>query len=221
MGEPVTGFIEIPRWDEFQHLDATKRGRDPIWIKTYTRLLSDDAYLGLTPVQRAVLHGVWLEYARSGQRLPADTEQLSRRLGLRVRTGTLEEIKQAGFIDFGELATRRRKRAVDTPLERRQDAVRTPLARPGDAVGSPIDQPEPHQQAETGAICHATVTPLSRLEEKREEKILKNPLHVEEKVVELDSRRETTATQPHDHTSAPLKTEVDLLLGRLHGRGAA
>jgi replicative DNA helicase len=93
-------YIEIPRWDDFQHTDATKRGRDPIWIKTYTRLLSDDAYLALTPVQRAVLHGLWLDYARSGRKVPENTSKLSRRLGLRVTKRTLEALEQAGFLQL-------------------------------------------------------------------------------------------------------------------------
>lgn len=92
-------FIIIPRWDSpdgFQHY----KDRDPKWIKVYTRLLDDDAYLSLTATQRAVLHGLWLMYAKSAGRVPEDTSKLSRRLGLRVTKQTLDALNHAGFIEF-------------------------------------------------------------------------------------------------------------------------
>src|SRR3954454_13628824 len=89
----MTDYIEIRNWDRFQHADATKRGRDPVWIKTYTRILSDDAYLSLSGHRRAILHGLWLEYARSGRRLPLDTRSITRRIDLRVTMRDLQAIK--------------------------------------------------------------------------------------------------------------------------------
>jgi hypothetical protein len=74
------GWIEIPRWDDFQHY----KRRDAPWIKAYLRLLDDDDYLSLTTEQRGVLHGLWLAYARSNGELAADTKRLSRRLSGRV-----------------------------------------------------------------------------------------------------------------------------------------
>lgn len=96
----MTDYIEIRNWDKFQHADATKRGNDPVWIKAYTRLLSDDDYLGLTGHRRAILHGLWLEYARSGRRLRLDTAFLTRRLDLRVSMADLNAIKNLGFIEI-------------------------------------------------------------------------------------------------------------------------
>lgn len=99
--------IEIPHWfgdDDhpgFQHY----RDRDPIWIKNYTRLLSDDAYRSLTAPQRAVLHGIWLEYARSGRKLSENTASLSRKLGVRVTKTTLEALNHAGFITLSASST--------------------------------------------------------------------------------------------------------------------
>src|SRR5262245_751608 len=52
-------WIVIPDWDEFQHY----KDRAPLWIKTYTRLLHDDAYLDLDIAARGILHGLWLLYA--------------------------------------------------------------------------------------------------------------------------------------------------------------
>ncbi len=95
--EPL--YIVIPRWDEFQHRDMA-RSTVPPWIKTYTKLLHDDEYLALTGDQRAILHGLWLEYASSRRRLRLDTRSLSSRLRLRVTSAQLEALNHAGFIEF-------------------------------------------------------------------------------------------------------------------------
>ncbi len=92
-------WIVIPRWEEFQHRDAA-RVQVPTWLKTFTKLLSDEAYLDLSGHRRAILHGLWLEYARSTRRLRVDTISLSRRLSLRVTTKDLAALNHAGFIHF-------------------------------------------------------------------------------------------------------------------------
>lgn len=89
-------YIEIPRWNEFQHYSS----RDPIWIKAYTRLLSDDKYLSLSAPQRALLHGLWILYAKSNRKVLANTSKLSRKLELRVTKRTLESLRDAGFIEI-------------------------------------------------------------------------------------------------------------------------
>lgn len=95
-------WIVIPHWhsedghDGFQHY----RDRAPTWIKFYTRLLHDDDYLSLTGDQRAILHGLWLEYASSDGQLRLDTRSITSRLRLRVTTRQLERLNQAGFIHF-------------------------------------------------------------------------------------------------------------------------
>lgn len=103
-------WIVIPRWEEFQHRDAGRSKVQP-WIKNWTRLLSDDAYLSLTWEQRGLLHGIWLEYARarrhlcvvgvsSASRRYAGAPSLSRRLGRTVRLTQLEALRDAGFIEL-------------------------------------------------------------------------------------------------------------------------
>lgn len=90
-------YIYIPNWSGpkgFQHY----KDRDPKWIKNYTRLLSHDAYADLTFHQRGILHGLWMEYARSTRQLRGSTLTLTRRLGQRVTTRDLEALNQAGFI---------------------------------------------------------------------------------------------------------------------------
>ncbi len=87
-------YIHIPRWEEFQHYG----NRDPIWIRTYTRLLSDHTYRKLPGHVRAILHGLWMEYARSRSQIVYDTAVISSQLGLKVSTAHLQRLENAGFI---------------------------------------------------------------------------------------------------------------------------
>lgn len=120
-------YIWIPRWrgkDGFQHYST----RDPIWIKNYTRLLSSDAYRSLSFAQRGLLHGIWLEYARSSSELPADTLGLSRRIGQQVMRKTLDSLAEAGFIEV-IASTVLAARLQDASLEKKRaeaDGERSP-----------------------------------------------------------------------------------------------
>ena len=91
-------WISVRNWRRFQHYDVAKR--QPIWIKTYTELLDDDAYRDLTMHQRAVLHGLWLAYASSRCQLAVNTASLSARLNLRVTSRQLEALNHAGWVDI-------------------------------------------------------------------------------------------------------------------------
>ncbi len=145
-------WIWIPHWDGpegFQHYTD----RDPIWIKNYTRLLSHDAYRTLSMSQRGIIHGIWMEYARSTRRLRGDTASLSRQLGQRVLSVQLKSLCDAGFMQIvdsaalEELASTRATRATrsqeaetETEVEElsvgessssnRSDETRTPRASP-------------------------------------------------------------------------------------------
>lgn len=92
-------WIVIPKWAEFQHY----KDRSPSWIKNYTRLLSDDAYLELTYAQRGLLHGIWLLRASMNE---APTNTRTRHL-LTTNKGearhfqdNLDALSQAGFIEI-------------------------------------------------------------------------------------------------------------------------
>lgn len=117
--------IVVRNWDRFQHADVTKRGRAPAWIKLYTEILSDENYLKLTPTRRAMLIGIWVEYARTRRELPDDTASLSRRLAQRVLSSDLEALNHVGFIEIRQDAVtppsrlekrREEKRKEDQPL---------------------------------------------------------------------------------------------------------
>jgi hypothetical protein len=89
-------YVDIPLWRELCHY----RNRRLAWVKLHTGLLHDENYLRLTGCQRAVLHGIWLVYARSDGRVRARTSILTRELGLRVSSATLYALADASFIAF-------------------------------------------------------------------------------------------------------------------------
>lgn len=110
----MNGWISVRNWRRFQHYDPAKR--QPPWIKTYTELMSDDAYLSLTEHRALLLHRLWLEYASSRCRLRLDvssmrsrrgfdTASLGQRLGMRVTTADLDALINAGFIAIVASAT--------------------------------------------------------------------------------------------------------------------
>jgi hypothetical protein len=115
-------WIVIPKWDEFQHY----KDRAPKWIKTYVELMSDAAYLELSGHQRAVLHGLWLEYASARCRLAVDTGSLTRRLNLRVTRRTLERLNQAGFITFSASEPLAMRSKIASPDRRREETPKPP-----------------------------------------------------------------------------------------------
>ena len=122
-------YVWIKRWDDFQHYGK----RRPIWIKNYTSLLSDDAYLSLSPHRRAMLHGLWLAFATSGRRLRDDTSTLSSRLNMRVTTPDLEALNHAGFIDI--LASNVLAQMLEVEVE--VEKPKTIAATPPPSVGEP------------------------------------------------------------------------------------
>ncbi len=106
-------WIIIPKWGSFQHY----KDRTPKWIKVYTELLHDENYLALTGDQRAILCGLWLEYASSRSQLPLNTRSLSSRLRLRVTTRQLDILNRAGFLEYA-LAPRYQDASLDLDRDR-------------------------------------------------------------------------------------------------------
>ncbi len=94
----MNSWISVRNWRKFQHYDPSKRR--PVWIKTHLDLLSSDDYRDLSAGARAVLHGIWLEYASTQCQLKFDAKSLSTRLNLRVTKQQLETLVDAGFIDI-------------------------------------------------------------------------------------------------------------------------
>lgn len=114
-------WIVIPNWAEFQHY----KNRDPSWIKAYTRLLSDDAWMSLTHHQRGILLGLWLIYARSDGQIRGSTVTVTRQLGgdtgQRVTTRDLEALNHAGLIHFSASKPLALRYQAASPEKRREE----------------------------------------------------------------------------------------------------
>lgn len=143
-------WIVIPNWDRFQHY----KDRAPSWIKIYPELHHDEAFMSLTGHRRAILLGIWLEYAMSRRQLPDDTATLSRRLGLRVLRADIESLNHAGFIEVSAskplaLARSREKRREERTLEGSLSSPRseeTPDAEPAHGLGMAAGSANRHTQ---------------------------------------------------------------------------
>jgi len=141
---PPELWLVIPRWDGFQHPDTTRTGSMP-WIKNFTRLLSDDAYLDLSWQQRGLLHSIWLEYARSRGQVRVKTGSrhvsLSRRLGQTVRFSQLEALNHAGWIAFSAS-----KPASTTASEPASNSASTDVDRDREEKNYPVTVTAPHYE---------------------------------------------------------------------------
>ena len=141
MGETPERWIVIPNWSEYQHY----KKRDPSWIKGYTRQLSDDDYLALTFSQRGLLDGLRLAYAESDGQLRGRSTTLTRRLGQKVSTRTLEALNHAGFIAF----------TASKPL-----ALRYQVASPETEEEKEKDNPLPPSQKKSKAKTNGKIATL-------------------------------------------------------------
>jgi hypothetical protein len=151
-------YIVVINWERFQHY----KDRSPPWIKTYTELLASDAYLRLTGNRRAILHGLWLDYATKHGELPHDTVMISRRLSLKVTTADLCALEDAGFI---ALPSHSRVNGASESLARRYQSASASraLARDRDREETetqdqdqtrPVPNPGPQHDAQNGTARH-------------------------------------------------------------------
>lgn len=90
-------WIWINRWETFQHYKP-QPGQVPAWTKSYTQLINDDAYLGLSAGRRALLHGLWLSFTSARLRLRFDVTSLNSRMRLSAKLGDYKSLEHAGFI---------------------------------------------------------------------------------------------------------------------------
>lgn len=98
-------LIVIRNWDKFQHKDVWKKsGGRPPWVKCYTALLHNDAYLQLSFSQRGILHCLWLTFALNGGS-PMSQNRLRKTLcttqgELNWFSRHIDSLSDAGFIEF-------------------------------------------------------------------------------------------------------------------------
>lgn len=97
-------WLHIRNWDRFQRFND----RRPTWLRLHLDLHRNDDYLSLSGHRRAILIGLWIEYASRIRRAPDDsftlcrglvhnTATLSRQLALKVTTRDLVAVNHAGF----------------------------------------------------------------------------------------------------------------------------
>jgi hypothetical protein len=87
-------WIIVPKWDRFQHY----RDRDPIWIKVYTRLLSDPNFLGLSFAARGLLMTIWLAFCEANGQL--SVRNCDRICDKRLSNAQLKALNEAGFLEI-------------------------------------------------------------------------------------------------------------------------
>lgn len=118
------GLIGIRDWEQHQHRDVLRGPGALPWIKLYTRLHHSDEWMALSGHRRAVLVGLWIEYASSKGRLANDTASLSRRLALRVTRADLEALELAGYIEFLPAPCQPRKEEIRAEQKRTHETRR-------------------------------------------------------------------------------------------------
>ena len=149
MSKPL--WVVIPNWDRFQHY----ADRNPVWIKTYVELTHDAAWQALTFHQRGVLLSLWLEYAASRRQVRGDTAALTRRLGQRVTTQTLDALSDAGFIRLSaSKPLARRKRGASLEKEKEKEPPYPPQTRGDEGT----ERPKPRRRRERTRYTGCRIT---------------------------------------------------------------
>lgn len=124
-------YIFIPSWERHQHYKDKTR---PPWIKLHVSLLHDDEWLNLTEGQRSALIGIWLLYASTARHLTANTASLSRQLGQRVSSRTLNALNEAGFIEFRSREALEQVYARSRSRSREEVSIRDQRAKPAETA---------------------------------------------------------------------------------------
>jgi hypothetical protein len=143
----VTYEFRVRDWARFQHYkkrdETGKPSRAPAWIKVYVKLLDDPAYLGLSGTQRALLHDVWLWWARMdlGERyVRLNVEMLNRVLSSDARISTWKALNHAGFL---ELRASSGTGDIPTPARAEEEKEEKELQNPSPtAVVNDVDPDE-------------------------------------------------------------------------------
>jgi len=94
--EPL--YFRPRNWSKFQ----SRSNNSMAWVKNYTALLHDHIYLSLTPVQRYVLHGIWMLCGSVGRPLARDCSFIGRALAMHCPTvgKALDTLEANNFIEL-------------------------------------------------------------------------------------------------------------------------
>jgi hypothetical protein len=122
----VSAFIRIRNYDKFQHY----KDRSPPWIKLHATTLEDYAFHRLQDASKAHLMLLWLLASRTDNKIPADKEWISSRIGARSPID-LRELEAAGFIE------------LDQEVQQAEQIASAPLQQPAQSA-----MPEKEGEAE-------------------------------------------------------------------------
>lgn len=123
------GWIVIPNWRRFQHY----KNRIPKWIKVYTELTSDPAFLGLAPAERGLLISLWLEYTNSRGLVQVRRGFVTSLARQRFRKGHLKALIDAGFIEVSASKPLAKRKQNASPELLRNSREATSPSNPGTA----------------------------------------------------------------------------------------
>lgn len=116
-------WIIVPKWSRFQHY----HDREPVWLKVYTKLLSDPSFLGLSFAARGLLVTIWLAYCRANGQL--SIRDCDRVCDKRLSYPQLKALYHAGFVEISAskpLALARAREEEET--EREIETPQAPLS---------------------------------------------------------------------------------------------
>jgi hypothetical protein len=86
-------YLAVKSYREHQHY----KGRNPVWIKLYNRVMDDEAFLALSDAARGHLMLIWLLASRRHNKLPNDPKHIARAIQATSRVN-LAELIEAGFL---------------------------------------------------------------------------------------------------------------------------
>lgn len=128
-------MIQVVNWGELQHY----KGRRPLWIKLYRKLLENPNWHALSGDASKLLAECWLvasEYDAGA--IPMDAAQLAwrlRRSDVQRVDVLLQEIVRYGFISYEPAADSKplATRSTSASPEKRREETKTPLGASADA----------------------------------------------------------------------------------------
>jgi hypothetical protein len=135
-------YLQVVAWDRFQHY----KDRNPPWIKFYNSLLEDPGMAGLPDASKAHLYGIWLLASRLGNRIPADSHFIGRRINATAKVD-LKSLVLMGFLE-----------PVRECLQHASEMLAT-CARPLRGAYTETEQSRGERETERESIAPAYVPP--------------------------------------------------------------
>lgn len=107
-------YLRVNNWEEFQHY----RDRSPPWIKLHRDLLNNYKFSCLQDASKLHLMLIWLLASQMDNRIPADSEFIKSRIGVKGNID-FNELINSGFLidDSNALASCKQSAILETEAE--------------------------------------------------------------------------------------------------------